>query len=378
MLLYRQRIGKWSDRILIALFALAIALPLVGFFLGRGVRVRTELRKPAERPQLSLQGRVWKYFPHAFEAYFNDHFGFRAVLIGWSNALKFRWLHVSTSPEVLIGLDNWLYYRPMPVAELPGPFTNEELQTWQRVLEHRQQWLARRGCRYLLFIPPNKETIYPEHLPSFARPYASVPRLDQLIAHLRRHSSVPILDVRAALRQASQHERTYFRTDQHWNQRGAFVAYQHLIRELSQWFPTLQPLPRSAFRETRYDLPSGDLAEMLGQDQGTEEWLNLEPLLPPRARVCLDVKWPARLALPRLAFATEKDDERLPRAVMFHDSFTLAPALYLCEHFRRIAYCWHWHDEFIQDVIASEHPDVVIQEILERKLNYHKPNDIEE
>jgi alginate O-acetyltransferase complex protein AlgJ len=377
MLLYRQRIGKWSDRVLIALFVLAIALPLVGFFLGRSVRVRTELRKPAERPQLSLQGRVWKYLPHAFEAYFNDHFGFRAVLIGWSNVLKLRWLNVSTSPSVLIGLDNWLYYRPMPVAELPGSFTADELQTWQRVLEHRQQWLARRGCRYLLFIPPNKETIYPEHLPSFARPYASVPRLDQLVDHLRRLSSVPVLDVRSDLRQASQQERTYFRTDQHWNDRGAFVAYQHLIRELSHWFPTLQPWPRSAFRDTRYDLPSGDLAQMLGQDQGAEEWLNMEPLLPRKARICLDVKWPARLPFPPLGpFAFETDDDRLPRAVVFHDSFAIAPVPFLSEHFRHIAYCWH--DDFLQEVVVSEHPDVVLQEILERKLNFLKPNDIEE
>jgi hypothetical protein len=34
MLLYRRRIGRWSDRALIVLFLLALSLPLVGFFQG--------------------------------------------------------------------------------------------------------------------------------------------------------------------------------------------------------------------------------------------------------------------------------------------------------------------------------------------------------
>jgi alginate O-acetyltransferase complex protein AlgJ len=69
---------------------------------------------------------------------------------------------------------------------------------------------------------------------------------------------------------------------------------------------------------------------------------------------------------------TEHPDKRLPRAVVFRDSFASALIPFLSEHFSRAVYLWQ--NDFDPDVIEQEHPDVVIQEIVSRHLYVFTPS----
>lgn len=373
MLRYRRRIGKLRSGSLIVLFLGVLWLPLAGMYLDRADQGKHDLRKLAEWPAFRFTTRCLKEFPHLFELYFSDHFGYRDRLIAWSNRLKLGVLKVSSSPNVLIGRDGWCYFvePTLPLCKA-GPFTDEQLETIRETLELRQQWLAQRGCRYLFFVAPDKQTIYPEHLPTRTIPHPRVSRLDQLVSYLRTHSTVPILDVREELRAAKKREQLYFKLDTHWNDRAAFIAYQALGLRLAQWFPGCRPVPRSAFRETvgRRDC---DLALLLGGNvTPDEESLDLTPISPRRAHL---VAPPPRLEhgcyLHFLPFATEQDNSRLPRVVIFHDSFFLAVAPFVAEHFSRAAF--YWDDLFHPEVVEREKPAVVVQELIERKLEFLKP-----
>lgn len=376
-----RTIADWA---IIILFVSAISLPLAGPFLPKKLNTAScDLRPLAKLPAWSFKTRAIKAFPLAFEGYWNDHFGFRGLLIHALNIAKVRWLHVSTSGHVQLGRAPWLFYTPKPAGmNFDGvrPFTLAELDRWYSVLEHRFEWLARHGCRYLLFIPPNKETIYPEHLDRVYRANHARSRLDQLLDHLRsRQCRVEVVDIRQPMLEGKMRERLYHRTDSHWNDRGAFIGYQYVTASLARMFPSIQPLPRSAFRETADERKGGDLATMVYlNERNHEEWLNLLPRSPQRWHDAKDkVTWPAKATFPLAKpFATECDESRLPRAVMFHDSFCLALQPFLSEHFRRIAYVWH--DDLHQDVVERERPEIVIQELLERKLTHLTPNDIEE
>jgi alginate O-acetyltransferase complex protein AlgJ len=381
------RLRKIADWAVILLFLGAIWLPLAGtFFHGRFNKATSDMRDLASLPELRLKGSVLKAFPEKFNQYWSDNFGFRGTLIRFLNVAKVRWLRVSTSAFVLLGRAPWLFYTPHPVGtnyDGVRPFTPRELDDWRRVLEQRRDWLQQRGCHYVLFIPPDKQTIYPEYLDPIFRTRHDQSRLDHLLIHLRdHHSPLEILDVRQPMRAAKANERLYHRTDAHWNDRGAFIGYQHLAGTLSKWFPSIRPWPRSDFEEATMDRPGGDLATMVYlADVAHEEWLNLLPRRPRQARPAKEgVAWPkenleATFPLGK-PFATECDDPRLPRAVMFHDSFCLAVQPFLSEHFRRIAYVWH--DDFFPEVVENERPEVVIQELLERKLTYVKPRGIGE
>jgi hypothetical protein len=355
---------------------LAVGLPAVGKLLRWEPALRVqEFRLPAQRPTLPHDAREAEEFPARFEAYFNDSFGLRPLLLRGMHRVKGRWLGVSTAANVLRGTDGWLYYTDRPAGtdyDAARPFTDEELWLWCRMLKDRRDWLASQSIRYLLFIPPDKQTVYPEHLPDALRPRTPQSRLDQLVNYLREHGGPEVLDVRAALLEAKRRERIYHATDSHWNDRGAFVGYRAVAGVLSGWFPAVQPLPRSAFLDVCRDEPGGDLAQMIAsEDVFREEALRLEPLSPWRARRVGEVPLPADCRVQFAPHAQECDDPTLPRAVVFHDSFFWALEPLLSEHFRR-AVCG-WTDDFSREVVHRERPDVVIQELVERKLGSVSP-----
>src|SRR5471032_1208221 len=85
------------------------------------------------------------------------------------------------------------------------PFRDSELEAWRDLLQGRHDWLAQRGIRYLFVIPPDKHTIYPEHLPDWLVTAARPPqRLDQFIQYMKAHSDVPVLDLRQTLLDAKK------------------------------------------------------------------------------------------------------------------------------------------------------------------------------
>ena len=373
----RTRLRAITDWMVIVLFLAAIGLPLIGALFDTSFnKAASDGRELAALPKLLPKGSSLKAFPAAFEKYWNNHFGFRGTLIRGLALAKVRWLHVSSSVHVLLGRASWLFYTELPVGAdhaAVHPFTEGELDAWQRVLEHRRDWLAQRGCRYLLLIAPNKQTIYPEYLDPRHLSNYSHSRLDQLLEHLRKRSSVEVVDIRPQLWAAKERERLYHVTDSHWNDRGGFIGYQEVTRALSKWFPTVRPLPRSAFLETVQELPVGDLARMLAlKDFDREEYLSLVPRFPRQAHVAKEGVIPppgVTLFAPPCAF--ECDDPRLPRALMLHDSFVCTMQPFLSEHFRRIAYLWQY--DFHKDVVERERPDVVIQEMVERVLGEYIP-----
>jgi alginate O-acetyltransferase complex protein AlgJ len=366
---------RLADRAIIVLLLGSLWLPL------SGLAIKHEAPPSGRQPVVSfprlLEDGGLVSFPARLDKFYSENFGFRGTLIRFSNIAKVRWLGISTAASVIIGQGAWLFHTHAPISHDVPPFTHGELLQWQRVLEQRQHWLARRGCRYLVFIPPDKQTIYPEYLPPVPHPHHPQSRLDQLLEHMRAHSTVPIIDVRADLLQAKERERLYHITDSHWNDRGAFVGYHRVAQALAEWFPVIHPLPREAFEEDTHLAGGGDLAEMIGLAHRTrEERLDLRPRIPRRAiRHDEGMAMPAgiRFALGK-PYLTECDDPRLPRAVVFHDSFGLPMQPFLSEHFSRSV--WYWIDDFLQEVVEQERPDVVIHQLLERKLVTVTPNEI--
>jgi hypothetical protein len=355
-------------------FVTSIALPLAGMILGLdSAYVLAENRSLASRPALQLTRAGLAAFPPGFEAYFNDQFGFRKRLIHWLNTLKVVGLGVSPSPKVILGGNGWLFHGGMDLDfyRAARPFGQAQLDTWQRLLESRRDWLAERGVPYLVVFVPTKSTVYAEYMPRVYDKLRVESRLDQLIGHLRARSDLSILDLRGPLLAAKSRGLVYYRADTHWNNRGAYTGYTKITEALSGWFPRLGVIPISAFREQRCAEPARDLALMLAMaDYYDESCDDIQLTGRKRAHEVTDnagAGTAARVARTRQPdIVYESPDRELPRAVMFRDSFATWLIPLLSEHFRRIVFSWQY--AFDRELVERERPDVVIQEMVERVL----------
>ena len=303
-------------------------------------------------------------------------FPLRSHLIRANNFIKYKWFGVSAVPKVIAGKEGWLFQaRENKPPDRAGyfssiqPFTPQELEQWRRVLEQRRQWLAKRDIHYLLILAPDKSTIYPEYLPDSLQPFYRQSRLDQLAAYLKKHSTVPLVELRPALLAAKNQGLIYYKTDSHWNPYGACIAYGEIIKHLAAHSGKSEPMVPADFKiRRRRNRSGGNLAIMLSlQDRVLrEERLKLIPRTPFRVQ---------EANLPQVTFARTVKPEAFqcpgadfPNAVMFHDSFGRQLKPFLTRHFSRIVYIRDWGFRFNLAVIREENPKIVMDEIAEHFL----------
>ena len=357
--------ARW---LLAALFAITIGLPLAANLAGRdGADPAAENRELATFPHLAASWSAVAAFGPQLGAWFDDHFGFRSTLVRWNAESRLFLLGVSPTPTVVKGNAGWFFYGDDKSIEdytNAEPMTAEAVANWRLAILRANKFLRARGIAYVFTIAPDKHVVYGEEMPARLSRITAVSRTDQLFTALQDTGLA--VDVRRPLEEAKGRERIYQQTDTHWNDRGAFVAYQRIIAAVRARVPTTPPAwTRGNFESIERRVPAMDLAGMMGLKRVLEETdLQLVPRRPRRARV---VEPPgAAPTAEEGTLITEIDDPSLPRAVIFRDSFVSRLVPFLSEHFGRAVYLWQ--NDFDADVVEREHPDVVIQEIVGRHL----------
>ncbi len=360
------RLAPWAERMLIALAACALLIPGLGTVAGLDAEVPRDT-PAAVAPVTSLADAARR---------FERRFAFRPRLVRWQAALRYRLLGVSPLPTVLAGRDGWWYYADDGALEDAGntpPFSAAELDHWRTTLQRTADWLAARGIAYVFVVAPGKPAIYPEYLPAALHRRAGPSRADQLVAMLRARTTVPVVDLAPALLAARTHARIYHRTDSHWNDLGAAIAYREILTAVRAQAPDVPAAaPAEAFRVDSREVPGLDLAEMTGlTDLIVERDLTLVPRAPRRARVIEPANPLPQFADGRLVTAI--DDATLPRAVIYRDSFGSALVPFLAEHFSRAVFLWEY--DVMPATVRAERPRVVIQEWAGRRLHTQAPYD---
>lgn len=359
---------------IVASFLAIIAAPPVATLLGAdGADEVAENRKLAEFPASTLTWANVRGFLPGLDAWFSDHFAFRQHLVRAYGISRYMWMGVSPSPAVGLGPKGWLFFIDDGGLEdftNQAPLTETQLQNWRDAVVRAQKWCRAHNIGYAFTIFPDKGQIYPELFPQTARRVNSMSRTDQILTAISDTGAG--IDVRQALRDEKRNVRVFQKTDTHWNSRGAYIGYRTVIDALRLQVPSIPPpKPLSAFEPATRHIMGMDLAGMMGLRRVLgEEDLRLVPK-EPRQYVVVEPKWNI-VEAGEGRIVTEIPGSTLPRAVVFRDSFTSAMAPFFSEHFSRVVYLWR--NDFDVDPILAEHPDVVLQEIVSRHVQWYEPS----
>jgi hypothetical protein len=253
-------------------------------------------------------------------------------------------------------------------------FTPDQLQDWKTLLEQYRDWFAQRGIKFLFVVAPDKQSIYPEYLPSWMNKVSSETKLDQFFAYMKMHSTVDVLDLRQTLLENRSMEPLYLKTDSHWNQLGAFFAYQRLVNELAvQLLPGARPMPLDAFERTNVPAPPGDLTAMAGTDSSESNAILLNPKasLPPLGIIAQPYQTGP--------LVVTRNPHVEGSAIVYGDSFVNYWVPLLGYNFWQVSY-FNNHfltSKFIDvELFKHEKPTLVIVEVIERSFNVAKPKDL--
>jgi hypothetical protein len=214
--------------------------------------------------------------------------------------------------------------------------------------------------------------MYPRFMPDSVHPLHRPTRVEQFVAWMRDRSDVDVLDLRPPLAERARLERVYHKTDSHWNDRGALVAYLEIQRRLAGRMSGMTEWRAEHFTPTETDGPGQDLARMLGlEDVLGERILGVRPSMPRVARVVEPERYDPGFGEARVV--TERPGNAGPTAVVFRDSFGSALVPFLAENFGRAVFLWQ--KDFDPQAVLQERPQVVIQELASRFFAVHWPYD---
>jgi len=361
----------FETALIVFFLTLICAPPLMCILFSNKEWSETEKRVLAASPKAPSDFKTLLQFPKNFEAYYNDHFGFREVLIDRYHREMRKRFGQSGVPNVIVGKDGWYFWGGNGLLDdFRGlvPLTEQRLIFWKEDLVRKRDWLAKRGIHYLFVFVPDKQTIYPEYLPDYFQKAKGTTRIEQLMEYLKQDRDVTILDLRPGLLSAKSEKQLYQKTDTHWNDYGAFVGYREMMRKISQWFPKEQLKPDFYFHDTMVERPAGDLAKMLGLHKTIREMC---PLLKER-HFCAQ---PMELSLEIENLSKMKETEPFMkgckdahlRALVFRDSFFSRIEPFLSENFQQVLYLWQSYDQkIVERLIHNFRPDLVIEEKVER------------
>jgi len=323
---------------------LVLYLPLA-VMLSPSLRTWTDTRKPVF-PDWSWKVGDIRRYPSRFEEQFNAALPLRIRVAAFSRSFYIDWLGISPIPEAVLGIDGWLYYTG-PVSDKlldrhvrgRDPFSQNELERWCRLLLDRTRHFRSIGAKYVFVIAPNKESVYPEHLPGWIGPRLGPSRLDQLLAYLKSVPEVTVIDLRAVLIADKAAAALYYRTDTHWNTRGAYSAYREIARVVEPDFPGLAVKSWASLNPRIIEQGGMDIARMIGlgresRDAGFE--IDHSACTEPRPfSIAIPKDLQSRMVAP--AYVTRCDAPGNINAVIFYDSFGMALVPLLEESFQSTA-----------------------------------------
>lgn len=281
-----------------------------------------------------------------------------------SESPPLRWRALIPPPErekVLVGKDGWLFLirdSNDVIGQQTGRVQLDEQaqQEWKELLLRRLLSVKRAATTWHTLVIPDKEIVYPEHLPDEIVPAQRRPVHEVL--RIAESVEAPVAYALDALQEEKRVHNIYPRTDSHWNHRGSLVAYRQLCDLVTGSGIAIAPLDEEAI-----EWSEGDIAGGLGRK-----------MHPPRTS---PVAWAAlRSHRARLVFDNQvvnhgrvtifEQEEPGPTCVLFGESFAQHLVLFLKESFRRLVYV---HTSMlVEEILEAEHPDVVISLPVERFL----------
>jgi hypothetical protein len=352
-------------------FALLIGLPFLGLLAGVNDQEQLgERRRLADWPGAPEVAALPDY-PARFERWFDDHFGFRSLLIRSNKEIE--WRVKRTQVEMVVGSNGWLFLGAPSRIDRYRCVEVPDAAAWGALASERGAQLADLDVPLYWVIAPNKHTVHAEALPS-ERAGAERPCDLAAATSVIERPNVEVVDLRAPLREERGEHPWFHKTDTHWNMLGAARGAELALARVRERFPALPHIPLDAFEvQIEPDAPGGDIAvtvQVYGEVY-TEDLLTLVPRRPLRARPAeggpeLEPSVHSRKEQ-RLVMETGRAE--LPSAMVFHDSFGYPLMPYLSEHFERVVYL-HTTGAIDFAAIRAESPDLVLLIQQEKKLAF--------
>ncbi len=311
----------------------------------------------AEQPTFSITEIAT--YPKEYEDYYNDHIPFKPQIIEAHSLINYHLFNKSSTSKVLLGNDGWGYLAStLEDYEKTNLFTEQELLDITECFNTIQQYLSTEGIELYIYIPPNKVTIYDEHLPNGYLPTQGKSRVEQLVEQLRTATDITVIyEPEIMLQHSSQHQ-LYYKMDTHWNAKGAYLGLTTLTNELG--IKNIPDFEDMTFNESPAEV--ADLFDAMGIDIATDD-IGYTANFMPQIEVVEQYNSSPQLPIVQHFTSNSTNEQRL---LLFRDSYGIELEQTLPKLYGESYFVWQHFD---MSYVWEYQPDIVVIETVERLID---------
>lgn len=338
-----------------AAFMALCLLPTLGLLFGyQGENY--ENRPLARLPELTDRAGLNMDFPTEFDDYFQDHFGFREEMVTSFHSLTDALLQDTLNEDVIIGQNDMLYYGETMDDYLGiDRLSDYDISRAARVLAIQQRYVTDSGAAFAFTTAPNKNTIYPEYMPSRLSP-AQLPSNRERLAAALESMGVEYIDLTSELISQKAEGLLYHYHDTHWNQQGALAGYRAIMEQIApagldyDTYDNIAPEIKTSWAgDLHYFLYPASAGNMEYPDYGLEYDYATDPQTPGRTVT--------------IGTTSGANDFSL---LLYRDSFGDGIMPYFSANIGRVLYDAEFPYNYAS--MDAEQPDVVVIELVERNI----------
>lgn len=322
------------------------------------------------RPLNEKPDKLTKNFAKDFEAYYNDTFAERKKFLKKLSRIKMK-LEMD-SGTTINGQKGWLFYDSGKVpdgytlVDYFGKvrFSETDLKKMADGLKKAQAYYKKRGIDYYFIVAPNKEGLYSEFMPEHLQKdrVSTKSRTDVAIEYLQKHTDVNIINFRDILEPSKNKYGAdlYYPGDSHWNEVGAYLAFENLLQKMSQ--NGLQNLPIKPLQKNMIGFAGFAHADLnkFGQDKDISYKIDF-----------LNGKSGRKVVAEDNGFFSVYENKQAPvqkTVLMIRDSFGLNLIPYFDKTFARNIFAHNKYNkrQELDRLVAQYKPDIMVDETVER------------
>lgn len=293
-------------------------------------------------------------------AWFNDHYAFKPYVVSVDSMAMTKVFKTSGIPTVIYGENGWMYYSSSaPDYMKTDVISNRQAYCIAHNISLVQSYAESRNAGFAFVVPPNKNTLYPDNMPSNYKQGEGKSSLDILKKELKAQK-VNYVDLAAAFKPMLKGDLLYLKRDSHWNNKGAFIAYNEILDNLGKKHDTFLT---TQIERTKTEY--GDLNNMVYPRFGESEWNYFYQI---------DKNYTLKSANDSVedGLVTTKSKEGSDNLLMFRDSFANTLIPFFSTQFGSATYSKGQPNEV--DALLNDKTDYVVMEIAERNISWYGTN----
>lgn len=219
----KEKLTAWG---FVIIFFILCIIPSAGMLFYHSELA--ENRTLSEKPVFWTEDGQWNQdFFEELQTYVSEHFAFRGELVEADSLIKYQLLRTPNDDQVVIGKEGWLFFAPT-LADYAGvTLSDEEIDNIVSTLTEVTQYVEHMGKQPLFVIVPNKNSIYPEYMPTRFGGRAERRNLT-LLQKRMADQEIPFVDAYQLLLAHKDEDELYLHQDTHWNHTGARLVLNEI------------------------------------------------------------------------------------------------------------------------------------------------------